>query len=543
MRILIALLLCLPLGARDYYVSKTGTDSNDCLSFQTACATFAHVDSLMSPGDTMNIGDGTYCEQLCPTVTGGSAEARITYRAVNDGRVVIDSAGIRPSPIDVGGACGGWAQTHYVTIEGLVAINGSQDTPNLTGAVVRTYRDHGIFRRLSGYNADKDGNTRVMSVYGKDNLVEDCVFGGYGRKMVQTAGHGPMRNIFRRVFAAWMEWPGNSPYDPGNWPWGDGIESDGAGSIIFENNIVFGRVPGLNPFGSSNQTGSAVTNQAYLGNMVIYAGRHWDGATQMTWQCPNPHRDPPNRCKEFPGNTRAGFRFHGGEWENILIQDHLSYGNAGDGFAASVVRPARMTNLTLIRATAYGNDQSSNEDGVQVDADFFSHVDKIADTYIQDNERYQGGGARLKYRYRSRFSGDMPEPNLTSTELWPWPMEERIRSEFNTYLYPIWGAEEPELHNFSVTSTTLGIFRNLPSEQNPLGEAPRISTVVDNRGDYSNDKIPLHSKFEITFQVPGTTATSTFFPYDASPPPVSIRQPILCMMESQSMACSRMMTG
>ena len=52
----------------------------------------------------------------------------------------------------------------------------------------------------------------------------------------------------------------------------------------------------------------------------------------------------------------------------------------------------------------------------------------------------------------------------------------------------------------------------------PVSAAPTISNLSDNRGQYSGGMIPKYEKLEITFSINGTSATNTFFPYDASPP-------------------------
>ncbi|MCG8511874.1 MAG: hypothetical protein MI741_21880, partial [Rhodospirillales bacterium] len=159
-----------------YYISPNGSDSNDCRTQSTPCATLAHVDSLMAPGDTAYLMDGTFSnQQLCITTTGGSPSKRITWKALNDGKAVVDGQGNFGSVLDIGGNCS-YAQAHYVTVEGIVFINGGLDLPNHSGTTCRTHRDYGIFRRISCYNADPDGNTHMMQLLGNDNLVEDSVF-------------------------------------------------------------------------------------------------------------------------------------------------------------------------------------------------------------------------------------------------------------------------------------------------------------------------------------------------------------------------------
>lgn len=48
--------------------------------------------------------------------------------------------------------------------------------------------------------------------------------------------------------------------------------------------------------------------------------------------------------------------------------------------------------------------------------------------------------------------------------------------------------------------------------------APAISQIVTNASSYQNNQIPKFEKFEITFQVPNSVASNTFYPFDPAPP-------------------------
>jgi hypothetical protein len=45
-----------------------------------------------------------------------------------------------------------------------------------------------------------------------------------------------------------------------------------------------------------------------------------------------------------------------------------------------------------------------------------------------------------------------------------------------------------------------------------------ISSIADNRGDYSGGAVPAYAKLEVTFQVTGSVAADTFQPFTTSPP-------------------------
>jgi hypothetical protein len=70
---------------KTYYVSGTGSDSNDGLSQQTAFLTIQHAANLTEPGDTVYVMNGTYTNCAgCDVVdisSAGTAGAWITYEA------------------------------------------------------------------------------------------------------------------------------------------------------------------------------------------------------------------------------------------------------------------------------------------------------------------------------------------------------------------------------------------------------------------------------------------------------------------------------
>jgi hypothetical protein len=469
-KLLLLLLLASPVWATDYWIAASGSsDSNNGLSSGAPWATFAHAWTVMGPGDSLTLRDGNYTQLVCPTSSGTSI-ARITIQAENDGQAIIDGQSTEPYPISLGGACAGYANIQYITIKGLVAKNAGVSSG--TSAVIMVYSNNNIFQRVSAYNANKDYNTTVIDFMGSDNLCEDCVAGGYGRKMY-IIYHGdatvPRRNILRRCFSAWMEWQG-AQFDPGGWPWGDGLEVYGASSNIVENSITYGMAPGPSAgMGSNNQGASAVQNLGFYGDMVIRAGMKYDG-TSMTWPCPSPYREGVG-CMIL-ADVRAGFNLAAGgvgDYNAVTWQDFLSWGNGGKGLDTYI---GGNTNFSMIRGTIANNAHGSGDDGVDVTAGVIAQLDTITDTFI-DGTAYAGSGARLIYRYESGFTDDVPVPNLTSTPLWPWPMEARINAEFASIMYPVWGATNPELEDFSVTTTMQGIFDTLGAQNpNPGGGAP-----------------------------------------------------------------------
>ncbi|HTC56321.1 MAG TPA: Ig-like domain-containing protein [Candidatus Sulfotelmatobacter sp.] len=60
----------------NYYVSPTGSDSNNCLSSATACLTIAHAESLSAAGDAINLAAGLYRLSTANSSTAGYIAAK-----------------------------------------------------------------------------------------------------------------------------------------------------------------------------------------------------------------------------------------------------------------------------------------------------------------------------------------------------------------------------------------------------------------------------------------------------------------------------------
>lgn len=435
-----------------YYVSPSGSDGNAGTSETQPWATFNHAWSYLYPGDMLVLLDGVYYQRLNPNKRNGAPGKPITIRAKNDGKAIIDGDtngdGVPdlPSALQLGDTWSGEAGQNpvgnYFVVEGLVVKNGGasgNDTVNVFG-------QNNTLRRVSAYNNDTDTNGAVIAVIGgTNNLIEDCVAAGSGRKMIYTFGSNAQNNVFRRCLAAWQEWRGRGQ-DPGHWPWGDSMEFYHGVNNTIENSIVYGMAPSTG-FKAQSQ-GDVTSGNKILGSMAIGIGMKWN-QTPMTWPCPPPPGTLSTTCNNFSGwiGQRNGAQLYGGV-SDTLIQDLFAWGNAGVGISA-VSGVSSAANNRLIRVTAANNGIGSPPpaEGAGVDAYGLSQFSLVQDSLIEGTQ-YQGGGARLQYRYINGV--------LTAEPLWPWPMEDRIRAEFATHLAR-YQSTNPELANFSVTNTVYPI--------------------------------------------------------------------------------------
>jgi hypothetical protein len=83
----LALCFCASAHAATYYVAKGGLDAHtglaaNCADTANAWLTIGHAVSSYAAGDTVNVCDGTYAEQLSPA-TNGSAGNIVTFQSVN----------------------------------------------------------------------------------------------------------------------------------------------------------------------------------------------------------------------------------------------------------------------------------------------------------------------------------------------------------------------------------------------------------------------------------------------------------------------------
>jgi hypothetical protein len=116
---LICVFIAVEIYADTYYVSLSGNDASPGKSGNAAWRTIAKANTSLNPGDTVLIGAGKYSDQIRPARSGASDTARITYKALGDGQVILTAVGntSKGSAEDVGAiALGGRS---YVTVDGV----------------------------------------------------------------------------------------------------------------------------------------------------------------------------------------------------------------------------------------------------------------------------------------------------------------------------------------------------------------------------------------------------------------------------------------
>jgi hypothetical protein len=188
----------------DYYASPTrrGSGSSEATPFLIADAW-----SVIQPGDTLYLLDGVYkgFDSMIQPLAGvtGTIDQRITIRALNDGKVLIDGEGQQNRVVWLT-----WGND-YFTIEGINAANGLNYVIDASGV-------GNIFRRTIAWNAiESTDGEQTWKSSGYNALVEDCAaFGGrYAMGCNQMGNDAPSQPMttFRRCLAVFTEATITSP--------------------------------------------------------------------------------------------------------------------------------------------------------------------------------------------------------------------------------------------------------------------------------------------------------------------------------------------
>lgn len=391
----------------------------------------------LTPGDTLILRDGLYANsQLHMDEIHGMQTAPITIRAEHDGRAIIDGAGSAPGVIEVN-------DSSYVVVDGLVARNAG---PNNDVVIVSGQSNMITLRRITAYNAGS-GNAHVFDVaYGPSNvLIEDCAGWGQGR-YIFIAYHSS-NVIFRRTWARWTTQSNFSPAPRACY----GIY--GSRNVTLENPICIHDIPDQpsNDYFTAiwiTSNGPPEENAKILGAMFL---DNWEGiwANDLSG-------DNTQVINSFFENTRKQGTYNTTTNHGDGIMWGTDNGSGGgvdtSTFINNEVGFSKQTsqNPTLTNSVFVNNDTALVGNPTHSFLDFYGNGRigaTVGPTDKQVNPKYnvakygrgaylfippnsplkgagQGGsdiGATIIYRYQ--------DGTLTNQPLWPWPMEERIKTE------------------------------------------------------------------------------------------------------------------
>jgi hypothetical protein len=334
--------------------------------------------SVAAPGKTLCLLDGVYRDSTNPPDhLNGTASARITVRALNDGAARIDGGGTR-IPIQL-------KNNDYFLIEGLNVHNSICNVVQIgTGA------NNNILRRIVAWDAKNNKNCMIWGVNNNTgNLLEDVAGFGTGRKIFQN--YKATGTIIRRAWGRWENSTMIGPKSTFNLAYGGSDQicenciGTWDGTAVNQPQAIFRSGP--------SAPGSVPASNAWYHGSIAYL-------TDI-------QKSNLGRVIFFSELTSGGFK----DVVVYLSSNHVSK----RPFVFATGRLGPCTRCVLTNTTTIGHAGSKISTGLAVK----NHV--AADTVeaapsIWDATDSQG--ARVCKRY---VNG-----SLTNQPLWPWPMNQRI---------------------------------------------------------------------------------------------------------------------
>lgn len=415
-----------------FYISPTGSDTNNGKSPSAPFKTFAKAWSVLQPGSTLILKDGTYTEALNPTVSGNAGNP-ITIKAENDGRAIIDGqnahAGITLNA------------RHHITLEGLLSINPGEALALSVGASDGDFTSsHDIIIRRTGIRGGMNLNNGVAASVARtrNSLLEDVWVYGYGRYALNV--YGSQNITVRRAVIRWDRWDGTNykPCDPKyNLGVYDTHDSTFENILLIDGGVAScGDHGGLYVPGNDNGNTSPYTNSS---NNKFYAvialnnrgnGLQLEGGSGGT-NDNNSFRDVVSWGNDtgISVNKAVNTIFNhatiaknntNGSWTGatITVNNSLITGNPGRGLNGVINSNynnvfGNGTNYVYVSTGA--QDISSNPN--------IKYITRLENGAAGKGTASDGRdrAATVMYQYSAG--------NLTSTPLWPWPNEERIRQD------------------------------------------------------------------------------------------------------------------
>ncbi|MGW8248538.1 MAG: Ig-like domain-containing protein [Acidiferrobacterales bacterium] len=436
-----------------HYLSPTGNDSlNDGKSLSSPWKTFKHAFSNMGPGDELILDDGTYSEAQgtgyisylgnnSAQAPSGDSPANSTYiHALNPGKVFIDGR------LFVGRST---RKDSYIKFEGITFIGG--------GSFYNTYY---VTVKNSGFDGSFSIGTNDHDYGNTYDLVEDVWIWASQARIIASNYRADF-NTWRRVVVRGDGCNLSSCLGSGN-P-NVGITVYESNNTSLQNIIVVDRI--LN--GGTPYSDFAVAQ--HTPNQYLFGRNEWLGTISVNAPDSGYYMEPDQNGTIDPtikisnavayNSHGAGFNIARSGTNNQL--EHLTSGNAGgDGIrVAPELTTGTLSNSVVFNAGKWGinskytptytdvwNSSSSDYNQTTCSTGCLSsnplsdgtptsikYITRIENGSLLESAGSGGGpiGANVIYRYGidgSRY-GDPGYDSLTSTPLWPWPNEGRIKAE------------------------------------------------------------------------------------------------------------------
>jgi hypothetical protein len=442
-------------GRTTYYLSPTGSDSNDGRSLSTPRKSFAKAFSSMSGGDELILLDGTYSAAAgtgyinyqgtgSAQPPSGTSLNNVTYvHALNPGNVTIQGG------LFIGRST---RKDSFIKIQG-ITFEGGGSLYNTSYVTVKDCGFHGSF--AIGTNDHDNGNDY--------DLIEDVWIWTSGARII-AINYRSHHNVWRRVLVR-GDGCGTSGCSGSGNP-NVGITVYNSMDVSLQNVMVVDRILAATdePYGdfavAQHAPGPDFGRAEWLGTLSLNSpdtGYYMEPDAGGTV-------DPTIKIANAVAWDSAGWGFNiARSGTNNLMENLTAYARNGDGVRiAPELTSGTLRNVISVNAGRYGINSSykpsyanvynarsgaynnttcstacytSNPlvDGVTAS---LKHIVRIESNSLLKALGFGGTdiGANVLYRYGSdgkRF-GDTGYNTLTATPLWPWPNEDRIKREMCT---------------------------------------------------------------------------------------------------------------
>lgn len=449
-----------PSNGSTFYISPTGSNWNNGRSAGSPFKTFHHAFGKMSPGDELILLDGVYSE---PAGTGyisytdysrniggsrsdqipsGANPSRATFvHALNPGKVTIIG------PLFIGRS---FRKDSYIKIEG-ITFEGGGSLYNTSHVTIKNCGFHGAFG--IGTRDHNDGNDH--------NLIEDVWIWASGERVI-AINYRARFNVWRRVLVRGDGCGARKCQGKGN-P-NVGITVYDSSHVSLQNVMVVDRIlapadspyadfavaqhtPGAHFFGQNEWLGTLSLRAPDTGYyMEPDRGGTIDPTIRITnaiaWDAASLGF---NLDRAGTNNQLENLTVRALGWDGVRISPKLTTGVLRNVISVDAPRSGINSRYPFSHVNVYnaGQDayqQNNCETGCyssdpRADGGIPSlkYLVRIEPGSRLKGSGYQGAdiGANVLYRYGIDGSrhGEPGFNEFTSAPLWPWPNEERIKTE------------------------------------------------------------------------------------------------------------------
>jgi hypothetical protein len=376
------------------YVAANGSDATGTGSPAAPWRTFTKAFQSMRSGDTLVVRAGVYNESMggARQPPSGSAGRPTRIVAEADGAVTVDGQGVR-IPLEL--------TASFVRVEGFRFVNGGSNVGSLSG-------DHLQVLRTGFGNAGNGEHDSIVVVSGGDTLVEDSWMWGRGRSGIEVSGP---RTTLRRDVIRLDTYSGPFEFV--------GVLLYGASDALVENVIALDFGTTATTFdwkgGFRSRDMFDTRTQRYFGTIALnipydgYRASDTNYDNVVAW-------DVGGRGGMYEDSYKSGYTI-----------DHATVGDVSTGGINTNL--TAVTNSLLLRATG-GNTGGDRNLFFATAVPAGATNASSADPGLKYLLRREAGspasdrGATIVNRYQ--------DGALTSTPLWPWPNEARIKQDFQT---------------------------------------------------------------------------------------------------------------